>query len=178
MAQLRQPSFLPALRTLLTTGLVVALLACAAHPAPLHAAPRQAPPPAAAGITGVWLVHPDPTDPTTQELVVLAPGGLMFTSNNPSTTAGPDGPPQFASQGYGLWAQQADGSYAVKFLQIEYTPDGAYADTVTIAGSVMLGADGNSFSGSYTVSVTGTDGTTMQVQPETPVTATRVTLSS
>jgi hypothetical protein len=133
--------------------------------------------------SGLWVVHPFPDQPTAQELVAFTSDGLMLSSGAPSMPAAPGEAPAgvsqlFASQGYGVWRAQADHGIVFKFLQITYDPDGNYLNTVSIHGSVTADASGNSFSGTYVVTVMLPDGTSMDVQGSTPVSGSRVTVGA
>lgn len=134
------------------------------------------------GPVGLWTVaHPTPDNPTARDLTVLTPDGFMFASNAPSMSVAPgQGPPGtthvFDSQGFGLWQQRGDGRVDFKFLEMAYDPDGTSVGSVSIHGTVALDPSGNTFSGTYVVTVTFPDGTSMDVVGPSPVTGTRVTV--
>lgn len=133
-------------------------------------------------MTGLWIVNPYPDNPTARELALLTSDGFMFSSNSPTMPAAQgEAPPGvsrlFNSQGFGVWQAQPNGTVAFNFLEITYDPDGDYLGTTSIHGTLSLGPSANSFSGSYTVTVTLPDGTSMDGEGPTPVTGTRAGLS-
>ncbi len=134
-------------------------------------------------LVGVWVVYPFPDRPTESRITDLTPDGAMLTSEAPSMAEelgqGPAGVTQtFSSQGFGVWRPSTDGSAAFKFLEESFDPDGNFLGTVNIHGTIRLDASGNSLSGSYTVTLEMPDGTSIDVQGATPLTATRLTLTS
>jgi hypothetical protein len=134
-----------------------------------------------AAISGLWIVYPDPDHPSAREVTLFTTDGFMLTSQSPSSMPAPgEAPPGvtqlFSSQGLGLWQQQADGTVRFNFLEITYDPNGDYFGTTSIHGSLFVSTDLESFSGTYTVTITQLDGTSMDVQGPTPVTGTRVGL--
>jgi hypothetical protein len=136
----------------------------------------------ASSLAGVWLVNPFPDNPSAQEVVVLTTDGFMFASSSPSMPAMPgEAPPGVtqltSSQGFGIWQAQPTGSATFNFIQISYDQDGNYQGRTSIHGTLSLGPSGNSITGSYVVTLTFPDGTSMDVQSATPVTGTRVGLS-
>jgi hypothetical protein len=145
-------------------------------------APTQAPA-ARAGAGGLWLVHPDPSNPSAQELALLTSDGFMFASNAPTMPPDPDDQASgitqlFSSQGYGVWQPAGDRGIAFKFLEISYDQNGDYAGSISIHGNLTLNDSRDAFTGTYTVTIFPPAGTNMDVATSVPVTGTRVTVNS
>ncbi|HTE86116.1 MAG TPA: hypothetical protein VK821_15430 [Dehalococcoidia bacterium] len=134
-----------------------------------------------AAIVGLWLVSPYPDRPSDREVAIFDTDGFMFASNSPSMPATPgEAPPGvtqlFSSQGYGLWQSQPDGTVAFRFLSIAYDQNGGYQGYASIRGNLTLDPSVATFSGTYTVTITSPDGTSMEVQGPTALTGMRAGL--
>jgi hypothetical protein len=56
-------------------------------------------------------------------------------------------PPASRGVGFGNWARQSDGRYAIKFRFFRYNADGSVAGTSVVTSTRTLAADGNSTTG-------------------------------
>jgi hypothetical protein len=109
-----------------------------------------------AGVTGTWNIKIHPSgQPTFPGVATFAPGGAMMNSDATSTG------------GLGVWEGRAGGKFVFKFTTFDFS-HGAPGVPVVVSGHGEV--DGNSFHGSFKVSVAGTpagvgtvDGTRMTV---------------
>jgi hypothetical protein len=128
-----------------------------------------------AAIVGLWLVSPNPDQPSNLEVAIFDAGGFMFTSSAPLMAVnGGAGVTQFyGSQGYGLWQAQPDGTVVYKIIQIAYDQNGGFQGYVSIRGNLTLDPSVSSFSGTYSVTFTSPDGSNTDVQGSTAISGTR-----
>ena len=125
---------------------------------------------AAPSIVGAWVITfpqgsgPN-SDPNDHQLVSFGADGLLLSSNSPSSPPDPQQGPSaartYSTAGQGVWVAAGAGQARFKFMSVDTDEQGMFVDIVQITGTVTLGRDGNSFSGSFQVLVTGADGTVM-----------------
>jgi len=92
-------------------------------------------------IVGAWVIHPIQSDPTQVSLMVFGPGGTIVTTDQ-------DGAP-----GLGTWTASGDQTFDVTFDQLTSGPDGGYIGITKIRASGEVAADGQTFTGTWTLEV-------------------------
>jgi hypothetical protein len=90
-------------------------------------------------IVGAWLAHPSPGDSTQVSLIAFEPSGTLITTDQDGTT------------GVGAWTATGDGTVELTFEEPTTGPDGHFAGLTTIRASGQVSADGQSFSGTWTL---------------------------
>lgn len=113
-------------------------------------------------LVGTWLVDNDPSaDNNVPENVTFSSDGTLIDV-------------QGSDVYLGVWEATGPTTANVIFNQYISDDEGAFAGGFTVRATVEVGADGNSFTGQYTLELLNPDGTTTgQAGPGT-VTATRV----
>ena len=80
-------------------------------------------------------------------------GAVLATNNQPPTTQG---------TGYGRWARNAGGDYAVGFRLFRFAPDGRVVGTQKVARTLTLAADYKSMTGTISAQVMDPAGAVLQ----------------
>jgi hypothetical protein len=133
--------------------------------------------PAAAdqGFVGAWrLTFDTPLGPSQSLLTVVADGTLLFSGLPVKPRAG-DVPVTFVSAGHGVWDQTGSATAAATWEGFVADAQGNFLAIATDSVEATLGADGNSWSGSYSATVADPDGNVLYVGGAT-VEATRITV--
>lgn len=145
-----------------------------------HTGPTSAqdgtPPPEGQGFVGSWLMTISAADGAPfLGLATFSADGTVVASPHPVALPPPGGPGvvTFWSAGHG--ASETTGPDATIFTFVALIADGqgSPVGTVTIRGSLELGADGQTFSGDATATFTDPGGNTVAILPET-IQATRI----
>ncbi len=151
-------------RPVYAMALLLAVL-LVAGPALSGSAAAQAgtPTTAGSGFVGSWrLVVTDQSGgrPPFPALAAFEAGGVFVTSNPLVTPAAPGAPNKltFSTTGYGAWTATPNGGAALTFMAIDSDEQGHVIAVATIRATFVLGADGNSFSGPFAVTVAAPNG--------------------
>lgn len=120
-------------------------------------------------IVGSWIITfpqngPD-SDPNEHELVSFTSDGIMLGTNSPSSPPdpqrGPDATRTYSTQDHGAWVKTGTNQVRFKLMEVEFDDQSKFSDLVQITGTGELSADGNSFTASFAVLVTGADGSVL-----------------
>ena len=127
------------------------------------------------GFVGAWrLTFDTPLGPSQSLLTVMADGTVLFSGRPVSPAAG-EPPVTFSSAGHGVWQPTGPTTAAATWVGLVTDGQGNFLAIVTDSIDVTLGADGNSWSGSYSATVADPSGTVLFVGGGT-VQATRITV--
>jgi hypothetical protein len=88
-------------------------------------------------LVGAWIIEPTPDGP--QDLLTVAPGGIMIEAGADGTT------------GYGSWVSTGERNADATFLVAFTDPEAGFLDYAVFRASVEVSEDGQSFSGTYTI---------------------------
>lgn len=125
------------------------------------------------GFVGSWrLTITAPGGPSSQSLGTLLADGTFIESDEPVS---PGSPVDVTSAGHGLWEQTGASTAEVTFVELSTDLKGNFLGTATINARLTLGADGNSFSGPFTVTAADPSGKVV-AQVSGTVKATRIVL--
>lgn len=122
---------------------------------------------APASIVGSWVVSfPQGSGPGSdlneRQVVSFTADGIMLAGNSPSSPPDPEQGPAatrtYTTLGQGVWVDAGAGQVRFKFLSVDTDEQGSFMDLAQITGTLTLASDGNSFSGSFQVLVTGVGG--------------------
>jgi hypothetical protein len=139
------------------------------------AAQTGTPPASGQGFVGTWLLIFDtPLGPSQSLLTVMADGTALF-SGRPVSPANGGNPVTFASAGHGVWQSTGSTTAAITWVGLVTDGQGNFLAIVTDSVEATLGADGDSWSGSYSATVADPDGNVLFVGTGT-VQATRITV--
>ncbi len=159
-------------------ALVLAIVVGAVHTPSAAAQPApQAQRPAAgtASIEGSWSLSFPNEEATTRQLAAFLPGGVVIATNAPSfseeTAAGGR---VHSAEGLGAWERLADGRYAFTVVFLYFDAEENNWGALTIDGVVTLDADGDQFSGTFSVGVTDALGTELFTDEEDHLTGSRI----
>lgn len=129
-------------RTLAVLFTILLGLAAAGGPAPrVHAQ--------AAGIEGSWLILLPGFDDE-RELGSFLPGGVMLTTNQP-TTVNRQGAHEYNSAGHGTWVSLGGSRYAFAVQSLTFDDRGALLTIFAIDGVITVSDDGDHFEGTLIV---------------------------
>jgi hypothetical protein len=121
---------------------------------------------------GAWrLIFETPTGASQSLLTVMADGTVLF-SGRPVSPASGGNPVTFSSAGHGAW-EQFGPTAAITWVGLVTDGDGNLLAIVTDSVEAIFGADGDSWSGSYSATVVDPDGNVLYVGGAT-VQATRI----
>jgi hypothetical protein len=105
-------------------------------------------------IEGSWRVHL-PGERDDRALIAFLPGGVVIFTNTPSQpNDDAAGGRDYATLGLGAWSSFGGGRFGFAGAFDIYGSDGTAEVSVDVDASVTLSADGNRFTGTYTVRVT------------------------
>lgn len=133
--------------------------------------------PAATGhdFVGSWrLTFDTPLGASQSLLTVMADGSVIF-SGRPVSPATGGAPVIFSSSAHGAWEQTGPKAAAATWVGLVSNGEGAFLAVVTDSMEATLGADGNSWQGSYSATVADPDGNVLYEGGST-VKATRITV--
>jgi hypothetical protein len=134
-----------------------------------------APSAAGHGFVGAWrLTFDTPLGPSQSLLTVMADGTLLFSGRPVSPAAG-EAPITFSSAGHGVWQPTGSTTVAATWVGLVTDGEGNFLAIVTDSVEASLGADGNSWSGSYSATVADPAGNVLYVGGAT-VEARRITV--
>jgi hypothetical protein len=128
------------------------------------------------GFVGSWrLTATVPGSPSTQSLDTFMADGTYLDSDLP-VPAGADGEAvMISTAGHGIWQQTGTTTAQVTFVDLVSDMQGHFLTSETISIQATLGADGNTFSGIFSVSVADPSGKVVAEVTGT-VQGTRITL--
>jgi hypothetical protein len=133
------------------------------------------PPAEGQGFVGAWrLTFETPTGASQSLLTVMADGTVVF-SGRPVSPAYGGNPVTFGSAGHGAWEQPGPTAAAITWVGLVTDGEGNLLAIVTDSVAANLGADGDSWSGSYSATVADPDGKVLYVGGAT-VQAARITV--
>jgi hypothetical protein len=113
-------------------------------------------------LVGTWLVDNDPAVENN------LPENITFTSDGALVDV------QGSESALGVWAATGATTATVTFSEYQGDDSGGFAGGYMVRASVEVSADGNSFTGQYTIEVLNPDGTMTGQAGPGAVTATRV----
>ena len=124
---------------------------------------------------GAWhLTFDTPVGASQSLLTVMADGTVLFSGRPVSPAAG-GFPVIFSSAGHGAWHQTGPTTAATTWVGLVSDGEGNFLAAVTDSVEATLGADGDSWSGSYSATVADPSGNILYVGGAT-VRATRITV--
>lgn len=88
---------------------------------------------------GAWVIHPFPNDPSSEDLVIINPGGTVLDYDSQSGT------------GVGAWTSTGDRTADLSFDQLVTAPDGSLVGLTVVRASVEVAKEGQSFTGTWTL---------------------------
>ncbi len=105
------------------------------------------------GLVGTWTVHStDKHGPQRIELTSYTKDGIVLSTGGLLLKASPQAQPEHLTSAQGAWAAAGDG-FDATFVQLNAGADGSFTGTVTLASHIVLDAGGESWQGTYTVTV-------------------------
>jgi hypothetical protein len=165
-------------RTLALATVAALLVLAAPRPqAQAQAAPGgEAVEPADASLlfTGTWIAAVTPAQaepPPFHELITFQADGTLVETENDLTA-----PPFFTTIGQGAWRRSPSGGLVITYTEVHLIYDPAttaFMGTLKVQGRIVLGRDGNTFSGQAKAAAFDPDGNLL-FQGNGPITGTRV----
>lgn len=128
------------------------------------------------GFAGSWRVSVSVSQgPTFVNLSTLGADGTVVNSGLPASEPPPGGPPGvvFSSTQHGAWASTGPDAANVTFVGLAADEQGRALGTSTVRASIVLAADGNTFSGEFVTTLADPAGITVATFAGT-VQATRI----
>jgi hypothetical protein len=127
------------------------------------------------GFVGAWrLTFDTPLGPSQSLLTVMADGTVLFSGRPVSPAAG-ETLVTFSSAGHGVWQPTGPTTAATTWVGLVSDGEGNFLAIVTDSVEATLGADENSWHGSYSAVVADPDGNVLYVGRAT-VQAARITV--
>jgi hypothetical protein len=167
---MRRVPFLATLLAMVAAGLVLGVNN-------LRSVAQTGTPPAAVvdRFVGAWrLTFDTPMGPSQSLLTVMADGTVLFSGRPVSPAAG-ETPVTFSSAGHGVWESTGPTTAATTWVGMVTDGEGNFLAVVADSVEATLGADSNSWSGTYSATVNDPDGNVLYVGGAT-VEATRITV--
>jgi hypothetical protein len=127
------------------------------------------------GFVGAWRLTFDTPLGASQSLLTAMADGTVLFSGRPVSPAAGGFPVIFSSAGHGVWQRTGPTTAEATWVGLVTDGQGNFLASVTDSVEVTLGADGNSWSGSYSATVADPDGNVLFVGGGT-VQATRITV--
>ena len=160
------------------TALLIALLllgALAADRLPRTVAHQESSPTAGHIIVGSWQVtYANPVDPEVPALFTLAADGTMAVAFQPKLVGGAG--VVYASAGHGVWAGTGERTAEARVISLAANEAGELIRIQENRYHLELGADGQSFTGTYDVVGRDAAGNVAASREGLPVSGTRITL--
>jgi len=133
------------------------------------------PAPAGEGFVGAWDLTTSTPFGTSQSLITLMDDGTVLFSDRPVFPGDAGFPVTHFSAGHGAWQPTGPDTAAATWVFFMTDGEGNFLGVVTDSAEMILGADGNSWSGPFSSSTADPGGNVLYVGGGT-VEATRITV--